>query len=149
MREAVRATNPSQKGRREERIGVAECVPFTVCRVQSRFLLMMSQSGPAHSRRPSSVGVHGCYFQLFHFISPFINGLLSSIIIMKPLEASALYEALRSKADVIYSRCYVDYHGSVVVSVGLQLNPTLLRLSLSFATTLENLVPRLLRKHSR
>jgi hypothetical protein len=47
-----------------------------------------------------------------------------------PLEASDLYEALRGKADVRYSHRYVGYHGAIVVSVGLQLNPTLLRLTL-------------------
>jgi hypothetical protein len=51
---------------------------------------------------------------------------------MKPLEtssASALYEALRSKADLRYSHRYRS-DIAIVVSVGLQLNPTLLRLNL-------------------
>jgi hypothetical protein len=53
------------------------------------------------------------------------------IIIMEPCEASALYEALRSKADVNLGWRSLKYQGVVVVSVGLQLNPTLLRLYLS------------------
>jgi hypothetical protein len=47
---------------------------------------------------------------------------------MEPLEtSSALYEALRSKAEMNYS---YRRHGAVVVSVGLQLNQTLLSLTL-------------------
>jgi hypothetical protein len=54
------------------------------------------------------------------------------IIIMDPSEqkASALYEALRSKAEVCCSNRWLCSRGAVVVSVGLQLNQTLLNLTL-------------------
>jgi Leucine Rich repeat len=47
---------------------------------------------------------------------------------MKESDAAGLYEALRSKAELDYSWKYFWNHGAIVVSVGLQLNPTLLRL---------------------
>jgi hypothetical protein len=49
---------------------------------------------------------------------------------MEPLKASVMYEDLRSKADVDFSRRQNSYHHAIVVSVGLQLNSTLLRLNL-------------------
>jgi Ran GTPase-activating protein (RanGAP) involved in mRNA processing and transport len=51
---------------------------------------------------------------------------------MEPVKASDLYEALRSKAEVNCNNTSLSYYScAIVVSVGLQLNPTLLSLSLS------------------
>jgi hypothetical protein len=41
---------------------------------------------------------------------------------LEPLEASALYEALRSKAEVNYSYSNISYDNAIALSVGLQLN---------------------------
>jgi hypothetical protein len=46
-------------------------------------------------------------------------------------QASALYEALRGKADIEYFNRILGSHGAIVVSIGMQLNTTLLSLSLS------------------
>jgi Leucine-rich repeat (LRR) protein len=46
--------------------------------------------------------------------------------------AYCLYKDLRSKADVDLSSSHLTYESAIVVSVGLQLNPTLLRLNLQY-----------------
>jgi hypothetical protein len=56
--------------------------------------------------------------------------LVDIIIIMEPSDASALYEKLRSESEVDCTGTLLEIDGAVVVSVGLQLNPTLLRLAL-------------------
>jgi hypothetical protein len=50
---------------------------------------------------------------------------------------SAQYEALRSKADLDLSSKSLKYQGAIVVSVGLQLNPTLLSLNTTTSAILE------------
>jgi hypothetical protein len=51
---------------------------------------------------------------------------------MELVEPWALYDALRSRADVVYSRRDISFNGdlAIVVSAGLQLNPNLLLLTL-------------------
>jgi hypothetical protein len=64
-----------------------------------------------------------------------VFSVLLLIFTMERSKASALYEALRSQERVNIFR-NVDYqfgyHGAIIVSVGLQLNPTLLCLSLFY-----------------
>jgi hypothetical protein len=68
---------------------------------------------------------------------PEVQFCLSPPHTMEPSEVSALYDALRCRQIVLvnsYSYRRVGYHGAIAVSVGLQLNLTLLQISLSFTS---------------
>jgi Ran GTPase-activating protein (RanGAP) involved in mRNA processing and transport len=60
----------------------------------------------------------------------FVIVIVIVIVVMQPLEASALYEDIRRKTDVDFSAIHFRCIHVIVMSVGLQLNPTLLRLNL-------------------